>query len=187
MVSRPRTRIVSLAVALVLAIVGGYVLSRSDDSPDATLDRNASTAEPIEPNANVNGTSLPDGSLRTADGDDLSTAGLTGTPLVLNFWNSTCLPCKKELADFAAVNADLGDAVRFVGVNDIDRDLGAAFAGERGVTYELLGDPGGEFGVQLGLTTKPVTLFVDADGMIVHQSGVLDEAELRSLIAEHLS
>jgi peroxiredoxin len=185
-VSRTRLRTISLAVALVVAIVGGYLLSSGDNSPDATLDRKASTAEPIQPNANVQGKPLPNGTLRTADGDALSTAELTGAPMVVNFWNSTCLPCKKELADFAVVHADLGDNIRFVGVNDIDSDLGAAFARERGVTYELLGDPGGELGVQLGLTSKPVTLFVDGNGTIVHQSGVLDEQELRDLITKHL-
>ena len=34
--------------------------------------------------------------------------------MVVNVWYSTCPPCARELADFAAVHAEIGDEVRFV-------------------------------------------------------------------------
>ena len=39
--------------------------------------------------------------------------------MVVNLWYSTCPPCARELADFAAVEAEVGDDVRFVGVNPL--------------------------------------------------------------------
>lgn len=148
------------------------------------LDRDASSEVPsIGTNAVVDGKPLPDLQLRGPDGE-VSTADLVGEPLILNYWYSTCAPCKKELPAFAAVHAEFADRVRFVGINPLDSDLGVAFAAERGVTYELLGDPVGEFGSVLGIINAPVTLFVDSAGNIVRQTGVLDESELRAAIGE---
>jgi peroxiredoxin len=60
-----------------------------------------------------------------------------------------------------------------------------AFARARGVAYELLRDPGFELTDALGVVGMPVTLLVDPAGRIVHQQGVIDDDELRALLAEH--
>ena len=58
--------------------------------------------------------------------------------MVVNLWYSTCPPCARELTYFAAVEAELGDDVRFVGVNPLDDvDEMQQFAADRGVDYEL--------------------------------------------------
>ena len=55
--------------------------------------------------------------------------------MVVNLWYSTCPPCARELADFAAVDAEVGDDVRFVGVNPYDTATTMTrFAADRGVT-----------------------------------------------------
>ena len=113
---------------------------------------------------------------------------LTGTPMVINFWYSTCGPCKTELSSFGAVHADLGDQIRFIGVNPYDDpDVNISFAAERGVHYELYRDPDGVYGRAVGIMTAPVTLFIAADGTIVRQTGVLDEDELRRYTNELLA
>ena len=122
------------------------------------------------------------------DGNTISTADLIGQPLIVNFWFSTCPPCKKELPHFAAVHADLGDTIRFVGINPSadSPETNVEFAAERGVTYELLRDPNGTFTDEVGITAFPVTLFVRADGNIIRQTGELEEADLRAHAAELL-
>ncbi len=59
------------------------------------------------------------------------------------------------------------------------------FAGDRGVSYELLRDPDFAFTDELGIVAFPVTLFVDADGRIVARTGPIDDDELRRHVAEH--
>lgn len=189
-----RLLIGSLAAAVVLSLAGGWALSTlGDDDANATddvetvvLDQPGTSQIPsIGTNAVVRGEPLPTVELSTNDGDAVSTADLVGTPLVLNVWNSTCGPCKKELPAFAAVHADLGEQVRFIGVNTLDvPEVNESFARERGVQYELLRDVDGAFTSALGIATQPVTLFVAADGTIVRQSGVLDEATLRTYTEE---
>lgn len=191
-----RLLIGSLAAAVVVSVAGGWALSTlGDDGPSTAdevdtvvLDRPGTSQIPtIGTNAVVRGEPLPEVELTTNDGAIVSTAELVGTPLVLNVWNSTCAPCKKELPDFAAVHAELGEQVRFVGVNTLDvPEVNESFARERGVQYELLRDVDGAFTTALGIATQPVTLFVAADGTIVRQTGVLDEATLRAHTEELL-
>ena len=81
-----------------------------------------------------------------------------GRPMVVNLWFSTCAPCAKELAEFAAVEADVGDDVRFVGVDPFDTSAAMTkFAADRGVTYELLRDPDESLGQALDVVAYPVT------------------------------
>ena len=124
--------------------------------------------------------------LETAAGDPVDLRDGDGRPMVVNLWYSNCPPCARELADFAAVHGEVGDDVRFVGVNPYDTAATMTrFAADRGVTYELLRDPGFELSDALGIAAFPVTLFVDPDGRIVEQTAALDDDELRALIAEH--
>jgi len=188
-----RVLIASLGVAVVVSILGGWAISRGDaDGVDPedyiTLGTPGVVQIPsIETNASVAGTQLPTAMLEDNAGNSVSTADLVGQPLVINYWYSTCAPCKKELPDFAAVHADLGDRIRFVGVNPYDTpEVNETFARDRGVQYELLRDPGDSYGSTIGVATAPFTIFVRADGTIARQTGVLDEATLRQYAEELL-
>jgi peroxiredoxin len=188
-----RVLIASLGVAVVVSVVGGWAISRGDadgvaPEDDITLGTPGVVQIPsIETNASVAGTQLPTATLEDNDGNSVSTADLVGQPLVINFWYSTCAPCKKELPDFAAVHADLGDRIRFVGVNPYDTPaVNETFARDRGVQYELLRDPDDSYGSSIGVATAPFTIFVRADGTIARQTGVLDEATLRQYAEELL-
>ena len=188
-----RVLIASLGVAVVVSILGGWAISRGDadgvdPEDDITLGTPGVVQIPsIETNASVAGTQLPTAMLEDNAGNSVSTADLVGQPLVINYWYSTCAPCKKELPDFAAVHADLGDRIRFVGVNPYDTpEVNETFARDRGVQYELLRDPGDSYGSTIGVATAPFTIFVRADGTIARQTGVLDEATLRQYAEELL-
>lgn len=192
-IARPRLFAVSIAIAAVVGIVGGIVLAQrsGDDGVDASLsDPRSVVTFPADGlgNTDVEGDRLPDATLTDRAGNELTTAELVGAPLVVNFWFSTCPPCAKELPDFAEVHAEVGDEVRFVGVNTIDSvEVMDRFAGERGVQYELYRDEFAEFTDGIGATAFPVTIFVDSDGVIVDQTGALDAEELRRKVEELLA
>ena len=189
-----RVLFASLGAAVAISVVGGYLVSRdsSADSPSAASDDSIVLETPgavqdptIGTNAAVQGTPLPLVDLEDNDGNTVPVASLLGTPLVLNVWNSTCGPCKRELPAFAAVQADLGDEIRFVGVNTLDSpEVNESFARERGVQYELLRDIDDAFSSEVGVVALPITLFVSADGTILRQTGVLEEDEIRDIAAE---
>jgi len=188
-----RVLIASLGVAVVVSILGGWAISRGDadrvvPDDDITLGTPGVVQIPsIETNASVAGTQLPTAMLEDNAGNSVSTADLVGQPLIVNYWYSTCVPCKKELPDFAAVHADLGDRIRFVGVNPYDTpEVNETFARDRGVQYELLRDPDDSYGSSIGVAAAPFTIFVRADGTIARQTGVLDEATLQQYAEELL-
>ncbi len=122
---------------------------------------------------------LPTVEVTNIAGETVSTATFVGRPLVINFWYSACAPCATELGDFAAVDAERGDEVRFIGINAIDDvEEMTAFAAERGVDYELFHDRLAELQTQMRLSSFPTTLFVTSDGTVVDRTGVLDEGRL---------
>jgi peroxiredoxin len=188
-----RLLVASLAVAIVVSLIGGWALSRTgDDLPavDDEIDLGTPTVAQvpgISTNAEVTGDALADITLEDNDGNPVTTRDLVGQPMIINYWYSTCAPCKKELPDFAIVHGELGDQIRFVGVNPLDTpEVNVSFARDRGVTYELLRDPADEFSSIIGVAAAPFTLFVAADGTVVRQAGVLDAAALRAYAQELL-
>jgi len=186
---RPGLRSVALLAAIPISVVGAFVFSRvasSDGDRDALL---ADPGEYVEPGASTNPPlavdALPAVELVAADGASVELAS-DGRPMVVNLWYSTCPPCARELVDFATVDDDVGEFVRFVGVNPYDSAAEmVAFAGDRDVKYELLRDPDNALADALGVVTYPVTLFVGRDGYVLEQTGPLDAAELRARLARY--
>jgi thiol-disulfide isomerase/thioredoxin len=190
---RKRLLLGSLATAAVASVAIGWAISRAghDSSADDTvvIDGGEGQLQPpsIETNAVVKGHPLPDVDVQTVDGVDVAVQSLIGQPMVINVWGSTCVPCKKELPDFAAAHLTYGDRVRFVGIDYLPpSDREENFARDKGVQYELLYDANGAFINDVGIAAFPVTLFVNADGTIVRQTGLLDEAKIAQYIESDL-
>lgn len=130
---------------------------------------------------------LPDVTLQClGEGPDVLMAGLRGRPRLVNVWASWCLPCRSEMPLLQDAY-ERGVDVLGVDAEDLPASAGALVA-ELGVRYPSVFDPGNEFGSGMGITSKPITVFVDADGVVVHtQIGGFDSAEqLRALVAEYL-
>jgi thiol-disulfide isomerase/thioredoxin len=189
-IARPRLLAWSLVAAVVVILIGAMVWAQrsSGDGVDARLnDASAVITYPNEGlgNQEVEGDLLPSATFLDRNDNEVSSVELLGNPLVVNLWFSTCAPCAKELPDFAEVHAEVGDEVRFVGVNTIDSvEVMERFAGERGVQYELLRDQYAELANGISAVAFPITLFVTSEGVIVEQTGALDADELRERVAD---
>ena len=193
-IARPRLLAVSLAIAAVIGIGGGLIWASNDGTDnDSVVSLDEPQGVVTYPNdglgnTDVEGDPMPIVILADADGNEISTGDFVGDPLVVNFWFSTCPPCAKELPDFAAVHGEVGDDVRFIGVNTIDSiEVMERFAGERGVSYELYRDEYAEFTDGIGASAFPVTIFVTSKGRIVEQTGALDADQLRDKVGELLA
>jgi thiol-disulfide isomerase/thioredoxin len=189
--ARARFRAVVLLAAVGISLIGAVIWSRtvaSDDtkSADAVLDAPGEYLEPGTPtNPPLPVDRLPAIELTTADGQ-LAVLTSDGRPMVVNLWYSTCAPCERELVELASVEADLGEFVRFVGVNPLDSpEMMKEFAAARDVTYELLRDPESALVDELAIVAYPVTLFVGRDGAILERTGPVDADDVRQRIAEY--
>ncbi|MEY2415660.1 MAG: Redoxin, partial [Ilumatobacteraceae bacterium] len=77
--------------------------------------------------------------------------------------------------------------VRFVGVDSLPPSAHEeAFARDKGVQYELFYDADGALTSAVGVAAFPQTLFIDAAGTIVEQTGELTAERLEQLIRTKL-
>jgi thiol-disulfide isomerase/thioredoxin len=183
-----RAQIVILVVAFLVAGVGAAVWSRtvaSDDDGVETVSLDRASAAEVAPNLltrDHGGEAFGEVVVLTAVGDEYRLAS-DGRPMVVNFWYSACGPCSRELTWFGQLASELGDSVRFVGVNPEDEaDRMVDYAAERGVDYELYRDDDYAAQDHFEIVGFPLTLFVDADGTIVGQANELTDGELRALV-----
>jgi thiol-disulfide isomerase/thioredoxin len=193
---RKRLLIGSLAMAVAAVVVVAVATSNSGSNGDTSstdsvikIDKDHQLDQPtLNTNAALAGTALPRVNVRTDGGHSFPTGDLVGRPLVINYWSSTCLPCKKELPDFVTAHDKYGDSVRFVGIDAYAPSTAEVqFAKDRGVDYELFYDGDGRFATAAGLSTQPVTLFVSANGTIVEQTGQIDLATIERNVQALLS
>jgi thiol-disulfide isomerase/thioredoxin len=194
--------VISLVLAVAVSIPAGWAMWRitsADQHRDGVLDMAGAVeqvvlTEPGEylqpsdetgrpPGVLASPVPLPQIEMLDARGLAVSSGDLIGVPTVINVWFSTCPPCARELADFAEVHREVGARVRFVGVNPFDSaEVMQRFAAERGVAYEQWRDPDSAFIDAIATTAFPRTLFVNAAGLVVADTGVLTAEELRNLI-----
>lgn len=116
------------------------------------------------------GTRLPGFELSRLDEEGVLTEeDLAGTPVVINFWASYCIPCREEaklLQDTYERYRD--DGVVFLGVNYKDSSVAAReFMEEYGMTYPVVSDSNEDLAEELGVKGIPETFFIDADGAFV--------------------
>ena len=183
----PRGLVWALALAAVVFLVavvalddGGDDVAVLDDSLSPPVDLGARSAQ------DATGEPLPAVEFATFGGGTGNLADYRGTPLVVNFWASYCVPCIQEMPAFEEVHRELGDEVAFLGLNVSEGIEPAQRMIERtGVTYDLGRDPTGEIIQNLGGSVLPTTVVVAADGTVtaVHV-GELEADELRDLLAE---
>ena len=112
---------------------------------------------------------------------------LSGKPIVLNFWASTCTVCKKETPALASVARSLGSKVTFLGVDAVDkRSAAIAFEDKFGVPYPSLFDPQGTAVAKYDVPALPVTFFLSPSGKTIlgENIGALTASRLRALLRQ---
>lgn len=99
----------------------------------------------------------------------ISLADFKGRPVVLNVWNSTCVPCVNEaplLQSFWQRVKSQG--VVFIGIDFQDfKSDGLSFLQKYGVTYPNVIDASGSTAISYGVTATPETLFINRKGVVV--------------------
>lgn len=146
----------SLLVLTVLALVAAGCASETDEPAGGG---DAAPTLPSSP------TALPDADVASYSA---LLESLRGTPVVVNIWASWCGPCRLEAPELAAVAAEYGDRVRFLGIDVLDaRPDARAFIEEYDWPYPSLFDRTGQIRDSLGLIGQPHTVFYGADGAVI--------------------
>lgn len=155
-----RTRLATVIAVPVAVVVAGFLVvlagadpARNDTGETNLLDRPA-----------------PEAIGRLADGSVFDLARRKGDWVVLNFFQSSCVPCQQEhpeLVEFVRQQATIPDGARFFTVvyDDQPEDVDAFFA-ERGGTWPVVYDDDGSIAVAFGVSKVPETWIIDPNGII---------------------
>ncbi|MEE8390436.1 MAG: redoxin domain-containing protein [Anaerolineae bacterium] len=137
------------------------------------------------------GFTAPDFTLETLDGQTITLSDLQGQAVLINFWATWCLPCRKEMPAIQQVYEqyrDQGFIVLAVNLQEQDAQV-AAFAGQLGLTFPILMDRDGGVFDRYRVMALPTTFFVDRAGVIqdIAVGGPLSRAFIGSQVVSLLT
>jgi thiol-disulfide isomerase/thioredoxin len=135
-----------------------------------------------------NGSEPVDATFKRFDDTTATLASYRGKPVVVNFFSSTCAPCRTEMPALEQVHQTLGDQVTFLGMDVQDTvEGGRAFIDTVGITWELGRDPDGAVLQDLVRVPRlPTTVVLDRDGRIAFtHRGPLDVDGLTGQLRDH--
>jgi cytochrome c biogenesis protein CcmG/thiol:disulfide interchange protein DsbE len=116
-------------------------------------------------------------------GQRVSLISVTGRPVIVNFFASWCVPCRKETPLLARFFRARDGKVAVIGIDVNDQTSAAlAFVRKTGVTYPVATEPAsGSTVIAYDLPGLPATFFLDARHRIVKRVyGAVSRAELTS-------
>ena len=167
--TRPRWTLLALGAALAIVALLAYGLVLGNRTQVATGP-------------------APDFTLVTFEGETLRLSDYRGTPVILNFWSSWCIPCRTEMPLLETTWQQYRDEIRFVGVAYVDTEAGAlAFLETYGVTYPNGPDLGSQISDAYRIKGVPETFFIDRTGEVIGvKVGPLTPSELNGWMAQLL-
>lgn len=171
-------------VLLLIAAAMGYTALSQRSALSPTGDDSGSQEESAPVPA-------PDFQMETADGTTVTLLEtLDGRPAVINFWASTCGPCKTEMPDFQTAFTSYGGDIQFLMVNVGDamsgetREKAETYLEEEGYTFPVYYDVEYSGVTAYGLRGFPSTFFLDEDGNVAaYASGMLTQSMLADGLA----
>jgi thiol:disulfide interchange protein len=151
---------------------------------------NTRPAEVVEATASAPATSAaPALPFKTLDGGDFNAASVSGKVLVVNFWATWCVPCRKEIPAFNRMNKDLSpQGVAVIGVSLDEDGAGAvkSFLAKNPMEYPVaLGSDAAKDKYQIG--PLPTTIVMDRQGKVVHKfEGLTSPEDIQKAIKQAL-
>ena len=167
--------LVIVALAVVLGVLATIPLLRG--APDGRI-------------GSLVGQPAPALSAEDLDGRTWSLADAGDRLVWVNFWATSCEPCRTEMPAMQRLAEEHGDELLILGMDwGEERDAVAAFVERYGVTYPILLDPTLEtYYAWAGTDGLPRHYFIGAEGTVVREViGPLDPARMVAILDELLA
>jgi cytochrome c biogenesis protein CcmG/thiol:disulfide interchange protein DsbE len=153
-----RARWIALSAGAVVVVLAVVLASQVGTDPRADANK-----------SHLLGQNAPTYDLTTLDGQQLRSSDLAGKVVIVNFWNSWCIPCQQEhpaLVEFYRRHA-ADPAFAMVGVvRDDTEDAVRSYVADEGVPYPVALDPGAQASLDFGTRGQPETYAISTDGVI---------------------
>jgi cytochrome c biogenesis protein CcmG/thiol:disulfide interchange protein DsbE len=168
---------ISLAVAAVVAALFVVLASGKAEKPDVT-------------SSFLRGKPAPAVSSTTLDGQPFNLSRRKGSWVVLNFFQSTCLPCKAEhpeLVTFAAQQAGIADGAELYTVIKDDSDSAVTkWFDDHGGNWPIVKDDDGAISTAFGVAQVPETWIIDPSGIVAVRHATTITADFLSTELQQL-
>lgn len=180
---------VALTVLLAVGAAAAYkYLTSVTTVPPSPPDNTSAPPAGGRTGAPGNRNAAPDFTVTDGGGNRVSTADLSGKPVILNFWATWCPPCRSELPAFDKLYRQYGNEVSFMMIDLTDgyRETVEGvkkFISENGYTFPVYYDTEGSVAEAYNVSSIPFTVAVGRNGNIVGTHlGAMSEAALEKLI-----
>jgi thiol-disulfide isomerase/thioredoxin len=185
---RMRRGLIAVALVAVFALAGctssvGIAGDYGNDSGTAYTDNSGEPVlvKPADRTKSLNFTG------KIEDGSPLTLSDYRGKVVVVNFWYSSCAPCRAEAPILEGLYEKYQDkGVAFIGVNTVDESQTAlSFEKAHGITYPSVmdanvGTAAIAFHGQVAASAVPVTFVLDRKGRIAAR--ILGELQSSSIL-----
>lgn len=169
-------RWMAIGVAVVLVVIVAVFATQVGTNPRS----DATTSQLV-------GKAAPELALRGLDGAPVDSASLAGKAVIVNFWNTWCIPCRDELPAlkrFADRHRDDPD-VAFVGIvrDDTKRSV-REYVDAEGIDWTIAMDPGSRAALGFGTRGQPETFAITPGGLVAGaQIGPVTDRDLETMLA----
>jgi cytochrome c biogenesis protein CcmG, thiol:disulfide interchange protein DsbE len=175
---RPRHtgRWIASSVGAVVVVLGVVLALNVGTDPTATTRQSA-----------LLGKAAPSFDLPTLGGTRVSQTSLTGKAVIVNFWNTWCIPCRQELPalkTFYENHAADPDFAMVGIVRDDSKSNVRSYVAAEQMHWIIAFDPGSRAALDFATRGQPETFAINADGQIVgFQWGPSNVAGLEAMLA----
>ena len=134
------------------------------------------------------GKPAPDFQFQGSEGQSTSLSDLKGKPVLINFWQIRCPPCREEMPYLQQVYEEWqekGLVLLAINIGESPSQV-AEFMQGQGLSLPVLLDTGGKIAEQYGIRGIPVTFFIDKDGIIqdIKFGAFQSKAEIESSLSK---
>lgn len=182
---KKRSALILAAALVVVLAAAGFLYTRL--APNAggntlagTQDSSSSQSSQEQEDTSKQSNPAPSFSMEDQEGNTRELSEFLGEkPVYLNFWASTCGPCKSEMPDIHALYQLYGEDIHFILVNvgpamGDTREQAEAYLEEECFTFPVYYDVDYQAITTYGINSFPFSIFIDAEGnLITYGQGLL--------------
>lgn len=189
-----------LLIGLITLVHARRILAANHTAPSHSLATHAKSAQDNGDDADDSGVPsvihfarnperMPPFLVNDLDGGIISTAGLHGKVVLVNFWATWCPPCREEIPELIELSNRYKDKLQIIGISMDDAPASEVrqFAKQIGITYPVVMGSGAIEAEYGGVPALPTSFVISPDGRVVQKHaglypiGVYD-TEIRSLL-----